>query len=954
MPASAPASSGHNSTSNTINKPGGVAVPPTKPVETPQVTMPNTATPTTPTPPAAPVMQTDTSSSVNIQDLINTKIEQNCLNNYFQTTYHWRLFFAGDEDMVSRTGASDVQTLLGKVATLQQYTLAESGVTGFNIRDVKFSTMVANNPVTKSESAHSWVVTITEPNGISFLDAIIDGAYAAGMKNYTKAPFYMLLTFLGYDETGTVGVDKNQNFANNPANGFSNGGQWLWCLNCTNIEVKLTEGGATYTCSFMPNSSQHLADDYDIMRIPTPIRVKGDKLGPFLKDYIAQLNAQWKAKLNGELIIFDDIVFNNYEQFFKSPASAIGKKIEDFKMKPIKDEENPNRQWSMDGYKGDFTVNTLDGYTVPNFIIDAIKHTEEAQALAKDEPTQTQPDQSKSETNPKKFRETVSFVIETVLKLTGYDMTSGHYQRHYTIYVTPHYSQGPLITHTQADNGKSAQLGMVQALIDNGLLRKQYNYIFTGLNTEVINIDLAWKMDYSNRVKAYQGALMRYDANTKAAKLNPEQKPPQGNLTTVHEDQVVIVPLGSSGVPTTPTSTPAPSPTASPSRVAPGNTATPQASSNIYLEDLLAPTQDQNSPDYKVPPSFWQGNKEIDKETGQNGFVGAVTRDLSVAGSIFTQLTDNEAFQKLDLTIRGDPFWLGQTNLHRQIQLQYKPNNGLNVAANSLPDFASGNQIIQVNFRYPVTIGDDFVPVLTSSNAFNGLYQVTNINNYFSDGVFKQELTNCLRLPTIDPSLWSNQGNNTTPIASSNSPPQKSGTSKANPPSVGNTNSAISKTLGVANNAPTDAKAVALTQRLMSDFNLTQAQASGIVGNLQYESKGLNPAQGEIGGGGGYGLAQWTGVRLTDLQTYAANTGQPVDSLDTQYGFLSQELNGNHASSLAAVRNTNNVTDATVAFQDSYEIPAAATAHTDRRITAANNAYNLTSMAPPMTVASVP
>jgi len=388
--------------------------------------------------------------------------------------------------------------------------------------------------------------------------------------------------------------------------------------------------------------------------------------------------------------------------------------------------------------------------------------------------------------------------------------------------------------------------------------------------------------------------------------------------------------------------------------VTPGTTATPQASSNIYLEDLLSASSSSQSPDFKVPSSFWQGNKEIDNETGEHIFVGAVNRDLSVAGSIFAQLAENEAFQTINLTIRGDPFWLGQTNLHRQIQLQFAPNNGLNVAANNLPDFSTGNQIIQVNFRYPVTIGDDFVPVMTPSNAFNGLFQVVQVDNYFSDGVFKQELKNCLRLQTIDPSLWSNQGNDTTPIASSNSPPQKNGTSAANPPSVGNTSSAISQTLGVANNAATNAKAVALTQRLMSDFNLTQAQASGIVGNLQYESAGLNPGQGEIGGGGGYGLAQWTGSRRTDLVNYANATNQPVDSLDTQYGFLSQELNGDQASSLAAVRNTNNVTDATVAFQNTYERPKAATAHTDQRIAAANNAYDLTSTAPPMTVASVP
>ncbi|MDB4356384.1 phage tail tip lysozyme, partial [Akkermansiaceae bacterium] len=56
-----------------------------------------------------------------------------------------------------------------------------------------------------------------------------------------------------------------------------------------------------------------------------------------------------------------------------------------------------------------------------------------------------------------------------------------------------------------------------------------------------------------------------------------------------------------------------------------------------------------------------------------------------------------------------------------------------------------------------------------------------------------------------------------------------------------------------------------LVKDLMRDFGLTEFQAAGLVGNLAYESGNFKQLQEKEplipGSKGGYGFAQWTGVR---------------------------------------------------------------------------------------------
>lgn len=120
-------------------------------------------------------------------------------------------------------------------------------------------------------------------------------------------------------------------------------------------------------------------------------------------------------------------------------------------------------------------------------------------------------------------------------------------------------------------------------------------------------------------------------------------------------------------------------------------------------------------------------------------------------------------------------------------------------------------------------------------------------------------------------------------------------------------------------------------------LKLTAEQAAGVMGNIRQEAGAkLDPAQGEVGGGGGYGLVQWTGSRRTALEKAAKASNVPVSNLAFQLDYIYQETNARRITSkgasqgygskgdnfLATLKKQTTVADATILWHDEYEISA--------------------------------
>jgi len=98
----------------------------------------------------------------------------------------------------------------------------------------------------------------------------------------------------------------------------------------------------------------------------------------------------------------------------------------------------------------------------------------------------------------------------------------------------------------------------------------------------------------------------------------------------------------------------------------------------------------------------------------------------------------------------------------------------------------------------------------------------------------------------------------------------------------------------------------------------SKASIAGIISNLKKESSlNLNAFNPSGGGCGAYGLAQWRGVRQTNLYKYSQSIGKSIDSPETQLGFLYVEI---EASSVKRIKTNSDPSNTSYIFASEFEI----------------------------------
>lgn len=102
----------------------------------------------------------------------------------------------------------------------------------------------------------------------------------------------------------------------------------------------------------------------------------------------------------------------------------------------------------------------------------------------------------------------------------------------------------------------------------------------------------------------------------------------------------------------------------------------------------------------------------------------------------------------------------------------------------------------------------------------------------------------------------------------------------------------------------------------------SKEQAEGLVDNLLVESNyTLDPHQGQIGGGGGYGIAQWTSKDRK--KQFASTEGVSLEhsTFEQQLDFVNWELNHTEKNAGNKLRNSNTISDASKVVTRYYERP---------------------------------
>lgn len=710
----------------------------------------------------------------------------NVLSDLYNYTYHFKFYVTSEEDLVQAAPERPSIDQLHKILEdLPKIIIAESGVTaGFNIKDVEIENIMGPSFETRNAGEiKNLKMTIVEPLGSSLMESILSASIALDIQNFSKMWYFLELNFVGYNEQGVVVTNPVEKMK------LRNNGKWIYKVAITNMEVHMDEGGATYNLSMIPYNMLGF-DEAQCGCVPDDINVSGATIREFCDDLQNKLTMAWSDRYLGEIYKF---------KFEIHPIDGLkGLNPNDFMIMPSPDDpidglglSSEATQDNKEG-RGKNSGMINKGVHISDIIGYLYAHCDEAQKLILDvnKPGVLEDDKKSTASmesatyNGKKYRVPIVPVIEPEIKVTGFDEVTGNYYKEITYHIYGYRNFTTNISPDQDSNvhdDPKVSISMVKDMMARGFLKKKYEHRFTGLNTEVIRFDLDYNFAYSAILPKFVGWNADIRAVSTGEKFNPnkeqinnslevafnELRSKEGNLTIAQEakllytanqikdtyQQVVDSPKSDTSVTDAMRHDAAaqlaiakeiivklePKIRESRKQAAEAHKATrdqihANARKVVFAEDI---TPESNP--FKI--TYTQQNNESVHSTG-TGLVGPWHRGASLVGALFNQMHSPmiNALTKINLDIRGDPYWIGRSNLEKTA-FHYQDEKVPITPDFSLPNSTAGDTAIALVFRFPSKIDPESgVPIIRRDDMFTGVYRVINVKNVFSDGQFKQTL----------------------------------------------------------------------------------------------------------------------------------------------------------------------------------------------------------------------
>jgi hypothetical protein len=383
----------------------------------------------------------------------------NILDQYDVVTYHWKFFMVTPE----ASSSGDIFN------TSNQIIIAESAVTDFTIDNVIIESQASPSADGGTGLSTNIRFEILEPSSAVLLDKIYLQSLALGIGNWSVVPYYMQLQFKGRSPETSAAEDGSS--------GELSSLKWIWSIKLTDIKANVTSVGTKYEVTAIINNDLALSNAYASLPNTTVLR----DLTNF-EDAMKKL----QDALNGDQIyrLIGTASIPDVYKIVVDPALGI------YNITPS--------THNTDSVRNDSTVK-VDGKKNGTFpreigidkIIDSLlSQSEDAQKLARNASTPGGDGKSmNAEINQmKKF-----WRIITETRLLKYDPYQNDFAREFTYFVIQ-YDIGILDINTSQDSAgsstRNAERKRLNTYIEKNILKKKYNYIFTGLNDQVINFDI--------------------------------------------------------------------------------------------------------------------------------------------------------------------------------------------------------------------------------------------------------------------------------------------------------------------------------------------------------------------------------------------------------------------------------------------------------------------------------
>lgn len=430
----------------------------------------------------------------------------NILDTVDSPTYSATLYMlrSGLSEQADSEVAKVDDNLLGKPS--DTVILAKTGVTGTTIDNIQITTL----STTEKPNAVGVNFTIIQPGAANFLDQIQMAKLYLGHPNTATPTVFLEIRFQGR----AADIDNNEE-GGQPV---IVAGPFRYKLNITDFTVKIDEKGSEYSVQTV--ASQSYAFRNMIYKMPKTFTTVGKTITEHIKGESGiekQLNNFHKeAANNGEP---DEIVFDLSELIGAGEDGTIGQdKINDDKLLTGEDAEAEDvnrvlnetyaiadavdhRQAIVDAPKeeGDSAepifsedrLMTKEGVTIDNLFLTLLSMCPEFYNKI----TRKEKIDEPSDESVKSDQAYVSwFKIKSKVEQLKYDKTRNDYAHRYTYTPILYKSARTDIAVSQ----KELELpiedadGRIKQIYENGGIKKAYHYLFTGLNDQILNLDITY------------------------------------------------------------------------------------------------------------------------------------------------------------------------------------------------------------------------------------------------------------------------------------------------------------------------------------------------------------------------------------------------------------------------------------------------------------------------------
>jgi len=580
---------------------------------------------------------------------------------------------------------------------------------------------------------------IVEPYSVNgFMEALQVAGVAAGNASYLQSNYVLKLEFLGYPDNDLTELRPPEVIPNSSR---------YFPFRFLNVEMEITESGAKYRCSGNPINEKAYGNP-DVLKEPTS--ASGSKVGEVLKDLIGKLNDQikrnsqnsktattlnsnqdeydikfpvWDSKNGWDFEKENDIAKADIIKILKDPAVY---KFPDPAKQENKGKSNynprrsnsPRANSSAGGGRGTATDPRRTDAPDPNSVMlhpgaggskPQIQFNEKAlishiiPAIIRD--SEYLKDILKDiDKNVDQFGYIDYFLLRTeVVKKDDYDPIAKRNYEKYTFIVSPFKIHFTKIPGYQSHKVPESKLKVLST--------REYNYLYTGKNVDVLGFKLNFNNLFFEAVPVNNG--------------NTEQ--PNSKQGIAREGSSVVRNTGAGG---------------SKEEISQRNVPTPQSATNPDSLNVVSGTV--------------TGNQRQDDPYS------------ILAKNMHTAITNSKASMLSgDLEILGDPFFLvtGGMGNYNPKPSGGGPQSTLDGEANQV----YGEVLITINFRNPVDINSlekGGLHLFDKKRVpFSGVYSVQNVTSTFQDGVFKQKI-NVLRAPGQVLDEFTNPTNKTETLAS--------------------------------------------------------------------------------------------------------------------------------------------------------------------------------------------